>query len=89
VYQWCNPDDGTAVVRFTFAAEAVRHEPERPLDQASSARYGSPSPNCMSGRHALSGRPWCWRACGTTAAELRSALELLSEVRSAVAQGVA
>ena len=32
VYQWESPDSGMAFVRFTFAATARRHEPNRPLD---------------------------------------------------------
>jgi 8-oxo-dGTP pyrophosphatase MutT (NUDIX family) len=32
VYQWESPDSGMAFVRFTFAANPRRHEPNRPLD---------------------------------------------------------
>jgi 8-oxo-dGTP pyrophosphatase MutT (NUDIX family) len=32
VQQWVNPLYGRHFVRFTFAAEPVRHHPERPLD---------------------------------------------------------
>lgn len=32
VYHWPDPPDRKPVLRFTFAAEAVRHEPDRPLD---------------------------------------------------------
>lgn len=32
VYQWGSPENGTAFVRFTFAAAPRAHEPERPLD---------------------------------------------------------
>ena len=32
VDQWQSPDSGTTYVRFTFAASARRHEPQRPLD---------------------------------------------------------
>jgi 8-oxo-dGTP pyrophosphatase MutT (NUDIX family) len=55
VYQWTAPD-GTAFLRFAFAAEPVEHDPARPLDtgivralwmtpaelQASAARLRSP-----------------------------------------------
>lgn len=30
IYQWANPDG--AYLRFTFAAQPVRHDPQRPLD---------------------------------------------------------
>ena len=32
VYRWCAPD-GSAFLRFAFAAEPIRHQPERLLDQ--------------------------------------------------------
>jgi 8-oxo-dGTP pyrophosphatase MutT (NUDIX family) len=33
VHQWCNPVDQAEVVRFTFAAEPLGHEPGRALDE--------------------------------------------------------
>lgn len=33
VYQWTNPEDGAAVVRFTFAAQALGEIAGAPLDQ--------------------------------------------------------
>ena len=32
VHQWRSTEHGDAVVRFSFAARAVSHDPERPLD---------------------------------------------------------
>ncbi|WEN13648.1 NUDIX hydrolase [Rhodanobacter sp. AS-Z3] len=32
VHQWRSTEHGDAVVRFSFAAEAVSHDPKRPLD---------------------------------------------------------
>jgi ADP-ribose pyrophosphatase YjhB (NUDIX family) len=32
IYQWVSPADGSAVVRFTFAAQALAQEPDRRLD---------------------------------------------------------
>lgn len=32
-YQWTSPRDGRQFLRMAFAAEPVRHEPDRPLDQ--------------------------------------------------------
>lgn len=32
LYRWCKPDDGTTFLRATFAAEPLRHDPERALD---------------------------------------------------------
>lgn len=32
-YQWCSPDDGRQFLRFAFAAEPLRHHPDRSLDQ--------------------------------------------------------
>lgn len=33
IYQWANPTGDSHFLRFTFAAEAVQHDPARPLDQ--------------------------------------------------------
>jgi ADP-ribose pyrophosphatase YjhB (NUDIX family) len=33
IQQWVSPEHGDGVVRFTFAARAVKHHPERPLDK--------------------------------------------------------
>lgn len=33
VHQWRSSEHGDAVIRFSFAATAVEHHPERPLDQ--------------------------------------------------------
>ena len=33
IYQWTNPDNHGHFLRFTFAAEPVRHDPGRPLDE--------------------------------------------------------
>ncbi len=33
VYQWTSPHTGMAFLRFAFAARALRHHPERALDQ--------------------------------------------------------
>lgn len=32
-YQWTSPRDGRQFLRIAFAAEPVRHDPDRPLDQ--------------------------------------------------------
>ncbi|HEY9133578.1 MAG TPA: NUDIX hydrolase [Dyella sp.] len=33
VHQWVSPEHGDDVLRFSFAARAVRHHPARPLDK--------------------------------------------------------
>ncbi len=33
LYRWCKPDDGTTFLRATFAAEPLRHDPRRTLDE--------------------------------------------------------
>lgn len=33
VYRWRSPDNGVTYLRFGFAGELLRHEPERPLDR--------------------------------------------------------
>ena len=53
VYPWRSPDDGTAVVRFTFAADALAHEAERPLDQGIVRALWLTQAEVESGRHAL------------------------------------
>jgi 8-oxo-dGTP pyrophosphatase MutT (NUDIX family) len=53
VYQWRNPDDGAAVLRFTFAAEALRHEPARVLDDGIVRALWLDEDELASGRHAL------------------------------------
>jgi 8-oxo-dGTP pyrophosphatase MutT (NUDIX family) len=88
VYQWRNPDDGAAVVRFTFAAEALRHEPERPLDRGIERALWLAESELMSGRHALR-TPMVLESVRDYRRRAPIALELLSEIRSAVAQGAA
>ena len=87
VYQWRNPD-GVAVVRFTFAAEAVRHEPGRVLDHGIVRALWLDEDELASGRHALR-TPMLLQSVLDFRARAPIALELLSDVRSAVAQGVA
>jgi 8-oxo-dGTP pyrophosphatase MutT (NUDIX family) len=33
IYRWEAPDDGATFVRFAYAARALAHEPDRPLDE--------------------------------------------------------
>ena len=88
VYQWRNPDDGAAVVRFTFAAEAQQHEVGRPLDQGIERALWLSEAELMSGRHALR-TPMVLESVRDFRRRAPIALELLSEIPSAVAQGVA
>ena len=88
VYQWRNPGDGAAVVRFTFAAEAVRHEPARALDDGIVRALWLDEEELASGRHALR-TPMVLQSVLDSRRRAPIALELLAEIRSAVAQGVA
>ena len=88
VYQWRNPGDGAAVVRFTFAAEALRHEPGRALDDGILRAFWLDEHELASGAHALR-TPMVLQSVLDFRRRAPSALELLAEVPGAVAQGVA
>lgn len=33
IYQWCNPENNTTFIRFSFCGTALKHDPERTLDK--------------------------------------------------------
>ena len=89
VYQWRNPVDGAAVVRFTFAAEALRHDPERVLDDGIVRALWLDQGELASGGHELR-TPMVLQSVLDFRRRAPISLEHLSELRGAVAaQGVA
>ena len=88
VYQWRNPDDGAAVVRFTFAAEALAHESERALDHGIVRALWLTQAEIESGRHALR-TPMVARSIVDYRRRAPVALDLLRDVHPALIEGAA
>ena len=88
IYQWRSADDGAAVLRFTFAAEPLRQETGRLLDEGIVRAVWLSEAELESGRHAHR-TPMVLQSVLDYRRRAPLSLELLSAIPGAVVQGVA
>ena len=78
-YQWKAPETGRHYLRFAFAAEPVRHHPDRPLDEGISRALWF-TPGELKAEAARHRSPLVWRVVSDFLAGRRQPLELLQHL---------
>lgn len=78
-YQWKAPETGRHYLRFTFAAEPIRHDPQASLDEGI-VRALWMSPEELRAAHDRHRSPLVWRVAEDFLAGRRQPLELASLV---------
>ncbi|WP_147652699.1 NUDIX hydrolase [Vulcaniibacterium gelatinicum] len=78
-YQWTAPDTGQQFLRFAFAADPVRHDPARPLDEGIVRTLWMTPAELLAERHRHRS-PLVWRTAADHLAGRRHPLCLLQQL---------
>lgn len=78
-YQWKAPDSGRHYLRFAFAAQAIAHVPDRPLDTGI-VRAVWMTPEELMAQQKRHRSPLVWRAVGDFLSGSRFPLDMLRHV---------